>query len=350
MQAIKTNQGYSRTVKELCGYKIIAIQEEGDPRHVARFQCSTCPKVMDIALSASGHTPPEHVIKRATRNKWGYRGKFTRWHCDKCMEQMAAARKQINTMLPPSSPPASATPAAAAPGKQHKSDIEPTGKQWREVLAALEVCFNAKTNRYNDSYTDESVASEIGEPVDIVEYIREDSYGALAPDPKIVVVEAALAALEEQVASLSETVAQQAKELALLRHQTQKANPAAIADLHMMIEAFDLAAMKTDLRTLQAQIGKTDVRTLDRLTKSLNQAVGLIRIEAVRDDVAALLAHTKGRPLVEIEADIDAMRKQIREGGLPPEIGEELAENAQILTSPARRGVSFLPVAARSHR
>ena len=346
MQTLKNNPQYVRTIKEQDGYRVVSVQDGNINRHIARFRCFTCTNALDIPLSSSTHTPRQTITKKALEKKWGYKGKFTRWHCPACLERMASARKQMSETLSGGKE----APAAAPPAAPASPAVEPTGRQWHEVLAALEICYDAKVKRYNDKYTDQRVAHEISEPTDIVRYIREYEYGELAPDPKIDMLDATVAALAAQVAELAATVERQTQELSLLRHQTHKANPAAVAELAAIIEEAGLADLKTAVRTLQAQIGRTDVKRLDQLTKSLNLTVNQIKIEAVREDVAALLAHTEGRPLREIEADIAALRNQVRQGGVPPELADKLESANRNLLRPVARGVNYLPNAAHSHR
>lgn len=338
-------------------YDFVSLPEGGGHRKVARFSCCKCGDTHDVRLSF-GKNPTEMILKRAQQAGWSYKGRWSRWYCDRCTTAIADARKmksdetgllsdvdraKLDELYPDE--PKMVPKTEPVP---EKPDDAPalTERQLHEIELALEVCYDPATSRYTDGYTDQRVADEIGLPVDAVTAARLDEHGDMAPAPEIEVLAAQVTFMQEQINGLLLAREERDAELKLLRNQVSRANPALMDELHSVIERADLPALWDAVRALRAGDVETDkadeADTTDRRPLRVVMAsLDALGIPSVSAEIAALTAQMDGAPLKAAEIDLETIATGPGLRGM-----DERKAFVEVIGSMRRRprdGVAYLP-------
>lgn len=297
---------------------------------MARFSCSSCSATLDLALSP-GKNPTQMVLKAAQKKGWDYKGRWTRWFCPDCLKSAGALRKGQSKLpdiptVHPDVPSQHETPAAPPANAKVEPEIKPSGKQWFEVLSALEICFNRDDQRYEDDYTDVKVAKETKIPVEIVKFIRESEYGELRPDPHIESLQKSIEYMREQIDKLLLVVDEQQKEIDALRQEINDADLSRLDALVAQVKEAKLPETTETVKTLRAQVGKGDLPQCERMIRSLRAQLDKINLVALEADVDALKAQIDGKPIASIIKELESVKRQVKQNKVPAYEMDELLE------------------------
>jgi hypothetical protein len=173
-------------------------------------------------VTQNGPHAPDAVEQAFRRKGW----EFSAWHarecrCPKCVAKRAARRhdpdellkrrqKEMATVTP-------IKPGADVPKVASDEAVaavrEPTMREMRDIMAALDSHFDDKAGAYAKGWTDRRIAEELNLPMAMVTRIRREAFGELraATDIEALRAEARdlfdrLVALDAKIAKLAEQV------------------------------------------------------------------------------------------------------------------------------------------------
>jgi hypothetical protein len=151
------------------GFVFKTVSTDAGQRSVARFICSSCGDILDIANI--GSKSPTFFVARAVRHGWAaHESKANRCYCPRCLASSPAQAREVK---PVSIPTTTVGPRS------------PTTDERLKIRALLDKHFDDAIGEYLDGMNDEKIAAAVNVPRVLVSGIRDAAYGPVRVNPEL---------------------------------------------------------------------------------------------------------------------------------------------------------------------
>ena len=184
---------------------------------VVRCACGASHEIIDRK-----HLPPKVIEQKFAQAEWRALVGSKKAICPKCSRRRKAPRSTQRK-----------EPAVSKPtnGAAQNADTvrHPTMKDFREIVNALEMYFDAEAGLYKSGYSDDKIADELQVPRASVSKVRAEAFGDLKIDPELL-------KLQEQVIAAQNTCRSLSRQLATMQDKVTAATQT-VGELEKMVAA-----------------------------------------------------------------------------------------------------------------
>ena len=208
--------------------------EDGGYKSYCRAECSGCGAHQEIPWNYNGTVPPDELKRRWQREGWSFDARVAkRCRCPECNKKGGHMKTQVQTVKngvdlhppPPLPPPIEVevkklevvkgtprpSPATLAAGL--------TPPQRKKIRDLLDAAYDDATSMYLAGHSDQQIGKALDIPWAAVAYLREQAYGPLKEDPRLVELGRDLDELSDLLANLHVRLQAGEDKIATLREQ-----------------------------------------------------------------------------------------------------------------------------------